>query len=93
MSGLLCVYGHSGIPQDLPRYLSSLRRLSHRGPDGEGTYLRRQIFLGHRQFSLNLGRKESQPLEGLQGQVAIAIWDGRTQQLLVCRDRLGVCPL
>ncbi len=146
MSGLLCVFDPSGIPQDVPRYLSALRRLSHRGPDGEGTYLRPQIFLGHRQMSLGPGPGESQPLVGLGGQIAIAfdgrianrrelaqelamkghrlerasdtslvldayveygegclqkiegtwalvLWDERTQQLLVSRDRLGVRPL
>ena len=146
MSGLLGIFDPSGIPQDLPRYLSALGRLSHRGPDGEGTYLRPQIFLGHRRLSLGPGPGELQPLVALEGRVAIAfdgrisnrrelahelaakghrserqsdaslvldayveygegcfqklegtwalvLWDERTQQLLVSRDRLGVRPL
>ena len=146
MSGLLGIFDPSGILQDLPRYLSALRCLSHRGPDGEGTYLRPQIFLGHRRLSLGPGPGELQPLvdqgsrvaiafdgcisnrrelarelaakgrrserhsdaslvldayleygEGcfqkLDGTWALVLWDERTQQLLVSRDRLGVRPL
>ena len=31
--------------------------------------------------------------EKLRGQFAIALWDERKQQLLLCRDRFGICPL
>ncbi len=31
--------------------------------------------------------------EKLRGQFAIALWDERKQQLLVARDRFGICPL
>lgn len=29
----------------------------------------------------------------LNGQYAFAIWDGRTQSLVLCRDRVGICPM
>lgn len=29
----------------------------------------------------------------LNGQWAVAIWDSRRQELLLCRDRVGICPL
>ncbi|MSQ95220.1 MAG: asparagine synthase (glutamine-hydrolyzing) [Gemmataceae bacterium] len=32
-------------------------------------------------------------LEKLRGQFAIALWDERQQQLLLARDRFGICPL
>ncbi|MBI1830106.1 MAG: asparagine synthase (glutamine-hydrolyzing), partial [Planctomycetes bacterium] len=32
-------------------------------------------------------------LEKLRGQFAIALWDERKQQLLLARDRFGICPL
>src|SRR5437667_1125709 len=31
--------------------------------------------------------------EKLRGQFAIALWDERKQQLLLARDRFGICPL
>ena len=41
MSGIVCVYSEAGIAQDAPRYLAALRRLHHRGRDGEGSLLDR----------------------------------------------------
>jgi asparagine synthase (glutamine-hydrolysing) len=32
-------------------------------------------------------------LERLRGQFALALWDARQQQLLLARDRFGICPL
>ena len=32
-------------------------------------------------------------LEKLRGQFAIALWDHRQQQLILARDRFGICPL
>lgn len=29
----------------------------------------------------------------MNGQWAVALWDGRRQELLLCRDRVGICPL
>lgn len=31
--------------------------------------------------------------ERLNSQYAFALWDARTQQLVLCRDRVGICPL
>lgn len=134
MSGLLCVFDPEGIPQDAPRYLAALRRMAHRGPDGEGSCLRPQVFLGHRRRSRGSGQDEAQPLQSADGRVAIVLdgrltserpagqsdaalvldaylrhgpdcferlegcwavilWDSRSGQLLLSRDRLGLRPL
>ncbi|MGH9369892.1 MAG: asparagine synthase (glutamine-hydrolyzing) [Thermoanaerobaculia bacterium] len=73
MSGLLCVYSASGIAQDLPRYLSALRRLVHRGPDGEGALLRQNLFLGVRVSSVGPGAMGQQPLVGAEGKISVAL--------------------
>jgi len=73
MSGILCVYNESGIAQDAPRYLSGLGRLIHRGPDGEGSLLRRNLFLGVRCSFVGLGASENQPVVGANGQIFVAL--------------------
>ncbi|HEY3303944.1 MAG TPA: asparagine synthase (glutamine-hydrolyzing) [Candidatus Binatia bacterium] len=73
MSGILCVYNASGVDQDLQRYLAALRRLTHRGPDGEGSDLRRNLFLGVRRFSIGRGSTGEQPLVGGDGNIIVAL--------------------
>ena len=74
MSGILCVHQASGIPQDLARYQSALRRLAHRGSNREGSELRPDEFLGVRQSPE--GREgPGQPLIGADGQVIVG-FDG-----------------
>ena len=73
MSGVLCVYNESGIRQDLPDYLGALRRLSHRGPDGEGSVLRHDLFLGVRRSSVGRGSEGEQPSAGIDGNVIVAL--------------------
>lgn len=75
MSGILCVYSASGIPQDLGRYQAALRRLAHRGSDGEGSDLRRRIFVGVQRSSLGRGWAGEQPFVGGDGNI-IAALDG-----------------
>ena len=73
MSGILCVYNASGIPQDLERYLAALRRLTHRGRDGEGSALRPTVFLGVRRSSVGLGSTGEQPVVGGDGNIIVAL--------------------
>ncbi len=73
MSGLLGVYDASGIAQEPDPYVSALRRLAHRGPDGEGTLLRRNVFLGARVSSVGRGAGGPQPAVGLQGKIAVVL--------------------
>lgn len=73
MSGILCIYEESGIRQDLPRYLIALRRLSHRGPDGEGHRLHQSLFLGVRRSSVGRGSLGEQPLANLDGSLVVAL--------------------
>ena len=78
MSGIVCVYSEPGIAQDAPRYLAALRRLIHRGPDGEGSLLRQNLFLGVRSSSVGQGVMKEQPLVGADGKIVVAL-DGHIQ--------------
>jgi len=73
VSGILCVYSTFGIDQDPQPYLGALRRLAHRGPDGEGSELRRSVFLGVRRFSVGRGWNGEQPLVSRDGNVLVAL--------------------
>lgn len=73
MSGILCVHHASGIDPNLPRYRASLARLHHRGPDGEGHDVRRNVFLGVRRS--NGSASGLQPLASSDGAVIVA-FDG-----------------
>ncbi|HUM16729.1 MAG TPA: asparagine synthase-related protein [Candidatus Nitrosotalea sp.] len=73
MSGILCVYSESGIRQDLPRYLAALRRLSHRGPHGEGHRLLPGLFLGARRSTVGLGSSGEQPVASPDESVVVAL--------------------
>ncbi len=73
MSGILCVYNESGIRPDLPRYLIALRRLSHRGPHGEGHRLLHGLFLGVRRSSVGRGSSGEQPSASPDESVIVAL--------------------
>jgi asparagine synthase (glutamine-hydrolysing) len=87
MSGIVCVYNESGIAQDAPRYLSALRRLIHRGPDGEGSLLRQNLFLGVRSSAIGPGATAEQPLVGADGKVLVAL-DGHIHNRGELAERL-----
>ncbi len=72
VSGILCVHHASGIAPDLPRYRAVLSRLTHRGPDGEGSELRAGLYLGVRRSSIERGSCE-QPVVGGDGSVIVAL--------------------
>jgi asparagine synthase (glutamine-hydrolysing) len=73
MSGIVCAYNACGIDQDLQRYLAALRRLAHRGPDGEVSDLRRNLFLGVRHNSVGRGSPGEQPLISRDENVFVAL--------------------
>jgi asparagine synthase (glutamine-hydrolysing) len=87
MSGILGVHSSSAIDQDLPRYLAALRRLAHRGPDGEGSHLRPGLFLGVRCSSVGAGAPSDQPVTGGNGRLALAL-DGHIHNRVELTRRL-----
>jgi asparagine synthase (glutamine-hydrolysing) len=83
LSGIFCVYSGAGIGQDARPYLAALRRLSHRGPAGEGFEHSRDVFIGVRCPLTPAGAREAQPAVSSDGS-AVAL-DGR----LFNRDELA----
>jgi asparagine synthase (glutamine-hydrolysing) len=76
VSGILCVHNASGIEQADQGYLAALRRLTHRGPDGEGSCLRPALFIGVRRSSAGRASTSDQPLASDDGSVIVAL-DGQ----------------
>jgi asparagine synthase (glutamine-hydrolysing) len=87
MSGIVCVYSEAGIAQDAPRYLAALRRLHHRGRDGEGSLLRQNLFLGVRTSYVGPGAVKEQPLVGADGKIIVAL-DGHIHNRRELAERL-----
>ena len=145
------IAGFAGFPTPSPgearaQLIEMCRRITHRGPDGEGYYVSDGVALGMRRLSIidvaggqqpignedgnvqvvfngeiynyRILRRElercghsfrthsdtetivhgyeewgERVLSRLRGMFAIALWDGRSQQLLLARDRLGIKPL
>jgi asparagine synthase (glutamine-hydrolysing) len=93
MSGLLCVHSPRASDEDPPRYLAALRRLAHRGADGEGTHHRAGLFLGVRWSSVGAaGAPVDQPVIGGNGRFVLAL-DGHihNRRELAHRLRAGGC--
>jgi len=84
MSGVVAVCSRSGIDADPRRYAAALRRLAHRGPDGEGSVQRRHVFVGVRRSSVGRGTEGQQPLVGGDGALIVAL-DGQIHN----RERLA----
>jgi asparagine synthase (glutamine-hydrolysing) len=83
VSGILCVHHPSGISPDSEPYLAALRRMSHRGADGEGRYRRPDVFLGVRWSAVGRGSNGAQPVVAEDGRIAAAL-DGHVHN----RDEL-----
>ncbi len=140
------VGGPASEPVDLHQLLTMCRTLTHRGPDGEGSYLNGGVGLAMRRLAVvdvagghqpvrneagnihavvngeiynhgdlrhQLARRGHHFMSGadseviphlyeeygphfasrLEGMFAIALWDESQQQLVLCRDRVGIKPL
>jgi asparagine synthase (glutamine-hydrolysing) len=71
MCGFLCVFGGSGYSNSLPNlssFDSALQLMSHRGPDGSGTWYKPEfgIWMGHQRLSVqDLNERANQPFISL----------------------------
>lgn len=147
MCGIAGVLNFNGAPVENGLISRMTRLLSHRGPDGSGTFVSGAVGLGHTRLAIiDLSETGRQPLfnddgrlaivyngecynhkalraelearghrfrstsdtevvlrgyeehglafvEKMIGMFAFAIWDGRREELVLCRDRVGIKPL
>ena len=81
------IFGYVGnIKHD--RGLTCLRTMTHRGPDGEGTFQSPDIFLGHRRLAiLDLSDKGKQPMPYANDRYQIT-YNGEIYNFIEIRDEL-----
>jgi asparagine synthase (glutamine-hydrolysing) len=69
IAGIIDLQGRAVDPSALDRLTDAL---SHRGPDGRGTFIRGNVGLGHRRLSiLDLSQAAAQPMVSKSGDVAV----------------------
>lgn len=71
MCGILAWYSPEPSEDRLLRVTEATRRMSHRGPDGEGFWLRGGIALGHRRLSILDAGGGHQPMERGRGRFVL----------------------
>lgn len=72
MCGILGILSRDGSPVDQSLVERMTETMVHRGPDGEGTYCRGNVGLGHRRLAvIDLSDNAAQPMEDASTGVAI----------------------
>lgn len=82
------VFGAFNLGVDESILCSCVKKLTHRGPDGEGRWKDRYIWLGHRRLSiLDLSDKGKQPMSYCNGRYVIT-YNGEVYNYLELREEL-----
>src|SRR5689334_16503292 len=71
MCGICGVMNRDGAPVDPLLLADMTARLSHRGPDGSGSYLNGEIGLGHRRLSIIDVDGGKQPISNETGTIQL----------------------
>ena len=73
MCGILAYFNRNGISEkELKQSLNALQKIKHRGPDGEGIYLKNNVALGHRRLSIiDTSDLAAQPFTDASGRYTI----------------------
>jgi len=72
MCGIAGIYQSTGVPVDELRLEKMTQSLAHRGPDGSGVFLDRQIGLGHRRLSIIDPSQGQQPMVNVDNSIAVS---------------------
>jgi asparagine synthase (glutamine-hydrolysing) len=77
MSGFALIYHRDGAPVNREAFSHMMRRLAHRGPDGQAVHCQQSVAMGHCQFwTTPEAVGERQPLRSADGRLAL-LFDGR----------------
>lgn len=88
MCGILGIFNLNGKPFSRQHLVSMADTLAHRGPDGEGYYIKDNIALAHRRLSiLDLSPKGAQPMASKDGKW-IVVFNGCIYNYLEIKQEL-----
>lgn len=87
MCGICGVFDRSGRPVDAALVHRMMSVLQHRGPDGDGTFVDREIGLGHRRLSIIDVEGGSQPIANEDGELQV-VFNGEIYNYVELRDEL-----
>jgi asparagine synthase (glutamine-hydrolysing) len=87
MCAICGIYDLTGAPVDRSVLDNMKRTLSHRGPDGHGEFLDREIGLGHRRLSIIDLDGGSQPIENEDGRLQV-VFNGEIYNFVELRTEL-----
>ncbi len=87
MCGISGIWNFDGAPVEQSAVLTMQDTLRHRGPDGEGTYVKENVGLGHRRLSIIDIAGGKQPISNEDGSVWI-VYNGEIYNFLELRAEL-----
>jgi len=87
MCGICGIFDRSGRPVDRGALERMTAALTHRGPDGEGYFLAREIGLGHRRLSIIDVEGGTQPIGNEDGTLQV-VFNGEIYNFVELRDEL-----
>jgi asparagine synthase (glutamine-hydrolysing) len=91
MCGIAGQYCYNGAPPD-PRLLAAMsERIAHRGPDGEGTWIKGSVGLAHRRLAIiDLSEDAHQPMANEDGSLQL-VFNGEIYNFVELREELVRC--
>jgi asparagine synthase (glutamine-hydrolysing) len=90
MCGICGVFNLDGAPANQPLVDRMSSAISHRGPDGSGSYVSGSIGLGHRRLSIIDLEGGAQPLSSEDGKLQV-VFNGEIYNFVELREELSKC--
>lgn len=87
MCGISAIYDHSGQPVGTDAIARMTTALHHRGPDGEGLFVDREVALGHRRLSIIDVEGGTQPIANEDGTIQV-VFNGEIYNFVELRGEL-----